>query len=231
MPASTTSWNRAASAGLAPPKSAPTKAPGSVTRPVERVWSRLGRRDSRTAVRPMPRWARDGRRAQREPGLDLVAVLGGPLRRKLRPDSVAAVIALPMMMPPTATTYRTLRATSRSAKTSTRETPAPLHLRRRPAARRPGASARHRTTRGGPGGRGEHQQDERRHGPGDGQDAAQQQGHDRETESCPGQGPERGPAQPRPLPSGEGPTVTPTRTSSPDGEPPVVQPPTTRCRR
>ena len=43
------------------------------------------------------------RGAEREPRLDLVACGRAAPRRKLRPASVAAVIELPMMMPPTAT--------------------------------------------------------------------------------------------------------------------------------
>ena len=103
IPPRTTSWNRAAWAGLAPPKRAPTKAPGRVTRPVERVWSRFGGRDSRTAFCPMARCARAGV-APGPAGLDLVAPEAGRAQEVAARTGWLRVIALPMMMPAAATT-------------------------------------------------------------------------------------------------------------------------------
>src|SRR3712207_7515361 len=56
LPICTTTWKRPASRGEAPPKIAPTNAPGSVTRPVVLVWSVDGIRAECTDSRA---WVRD----------------------------------------------------------------------------------------------------------------------------------------------------------------------------
>ena len=71
-PTSTSSWTWAAAAGDAPPSRRPTNAPGRVTSPALRVWSSAGTRDRATARRACQATACRGRRAQRQPPLDLV---------------------------------------------------------------------------------------------------------------------------------------------------------------
>ena len=83
-PMRTTTWKRAAAVALAPPSNAPTNAPGSVTRPTVRVWSkrrhqRLERGVASDAAHGLARGGAYGK-----PGLDLVPA---PAQRLLQPPT------------------------------------------------------------------------------------------------------------------------------------------------
>jgi hypothetical protein len=100
---STTSWNLAAWVGSAPPSRAPMKAPGSVTTPVVLVWSMAGMSASAAADLAMSSTAR----RELAPSASQPSTSSRRVRRpssSRRPASVAAVIVLPMTMPPSATT-------------------------------------------------------------------------------------------------------------------------------
>ena len=200
IPARTTSWNWAATAGLAPPNSAPTNAPGSVTRPVDFVWSSVGMSDSRTASRPMSACACAGV-APTDSQPSISSARARDARRKLRPASVAALIELPMTMPPTATTYLASRSTSRSAE---------HHHQRRDSAGQhsedggpPAVPELPHPAHGGERCRRQHENHERHHGPRHVEDAAQQQRDDRQLDDGSTERPQREPAEARAGPARE----------------------------
>jgi hypothetical protein len=99
----TTSWTAAACSGDAPPSNIPTKAPGRVTKPTVRVWSRPGRRASAASSR-----ATSSAESRGSIPIESAASYSPRrLRRAARaclPARVVAVIAPPIRMPTIGTT-------------------------------------------------------------------------------------------------------------------------------
>ena len=102
MPASTTSWNCAATRGAGATEQGADEGAGQRDETGRAGLVEVRQQRLAHGLLPDLEVRAGRRRAQGQPRLDLVAAVPDT-RRKLRPDSVAALMALPMMMPATAT--------------------------------------------------------------------------------------------------------------------------------